>query len=205
MSISFSKIISNVCLNPAIKNLLVVKLFQVDSVTKKSEKEYKTKVTARTKLSALIQTQDMNLVPGFCIEVNAHATGVARHKVLDTSLYTSITAQSIQDIAALELRTDRRNAVVDLILKEMARIQFTIIQSEINSTKNYDDLFNNKVFQEWFYSYSKPLHPQTDGLDDNYNLVDATYQIASSGYIEIVSYFVDLIEKELTSGLNQTI
>ncbi len=196
MSFSLSQAVSHVSLNPIIKNMMIVKLFQVDSATKKCQKEYATKVTSRNKFNALMPTQDMSQITAFNMEIIAHATGVARHKVLDICVNGSITAESIHDIASLKFMVQRRNAVCDLVIKEMARAQFIIIKSEINSGKNYNDLFSNKTFHEWYYTFNKPLHPQTEGLIDNTNLVDATYQIVHCGYFEMTNYLLSLVEEE---------
>lgn len=196
MSISLSQAVSHVSLNPAIKNLMIVNLFQVDSATKKCEKEYATKVASRIKFNAIVETKDLCQITAFNMDIHAHATGVARHKVLSVSVNGTITAESIQNIASLRFTFQRRNAICDLVIKEMATAQRTVIQHEINSGKNYKDLFSNKTFQEWFYSFSKPLHPRTEGLVDNSNLVDATFQIVHCGYFEMTNYLLNLVEEE---------
>lgn len=191
-----STLLSQSCINTSLHAYSEIKLFEVNYTTNKRLLDFSTRVVSRATLFAVVKNDNPDLVHAYTINMIASATGVARHKMFNTSTTSTISADQFKQIAMLPTAEERTNATADLVLNYMAQMQFALIQKELNSPKNYDNLYKNKVFQNWYYSHNKPLKAEDFDLNDQTNLVDATYQAATSGYIEIATYFIDIVEFE---------
>ena len=185
-----STAIGQVHRNVSINHLVDLHLFSVNFTTNRVT-DYSTKVNVIAKIDAMVEPQNLNTLVGFKFEIIANATGIARQKVVNFHAQDRIYNDAIALIAAIQDMEQRRDALYDLVLKSMARMQFSMIMAQINSGKDYGGLRNSKVYNEW--KCDKPLKPDTEGLVDSTHIVDATYQIVSAFYIEVAIYLLNVI------------
>ena len=191
-----STAIGQVHRNASINHLVDLHLFSVNFTTNRVT-DYSTKVNLITKIDAMVEPQNLNTLVGFKFEIIANATGIARQKVVNFHAQDRIYNDAITLIAAIQGEEERRDVLCDLVLKSMARMQFSMIMAQINSGKDYGGLRNSKVYNEW--KCDKPLKPDTEGLVDSTHIVDATYQIVSALYIEVVLYLLNVIRADKQS------
>ena len=191
-----STAIGQVHRNASINHLVDLHLFSVNFTTNRVT-DYSTKVNIITKIDAMVEPQNLNTLVGFKFEIIANATGIARQKVVNFHAQDRIYNDAITLIAAIQGEEERRDVLCDLVLKSMARMQFSMIMAQINSGKDYGGLRNSKVYNEW--KCDKPLKPDTEGLVDSTHIVDATYQIVSALYIEVVLYLLNVIRADKQS------
>ena len=182
--------------NASINHLVDLHLFSVNFTTNRVT-DYSTKVNLIAKIDAMVEPQNLNTLVGFKFEIIANATGIARQKVVNFHAQDRIYNDAITLIAAIQGEEERRDVLCDLVLKSMARMQFSMIMAQINSGKDYGGLRNSKVYNEW--KCDKPLKPDTEGLVDSTHIVDATYQIVSALYIEVVVYLLNVIRADKQS------
>lgn len=193
-----STAIGQVRRNPGITHLVDLHLFTVDFTTKRVS-DHSTKVNVLANINAMVPPQDLNILVGFKFDITASATGIVRQKVVNFRAQDKIYKDSLTQIAALLGEEERRDALCNLVLKSMARMQYLMILAQINSGKDYSELQSNKAYEEW--QRDKPLKPDTEGLVDSTHIVDATYQIVSALYIDAVTYLLNVIlaDKQLAT------
>ena len=191
-----STAIGQVHRNASINHLVDLHLFSVNFTTNRVT-DYSTKVNVIAKIDAMVEPQNLNTLVGFKFEIIANATGIARQKVVNFHAQDRIYNDAITLIAEIQGEEERRDVLCDLVLKSMARMQFSMIMAQINSGKDYGGLRNSKVYNEW--KCDKPLKPDTEGLVDSTHIVDATYQIVSALYIEVVLYLLNVIRADKQS------
>lgn len=188
-----STAIGQVRRNPGITHLVDLHLFTVDFTTKRVS-DHSTKVNVLANINAMVPPQDLNILVGFKFDITASATGIVRRKVVNFRAQHEIYKDSLTQIAALPGEEERRDALCNLVLKSMARMQYLMILAQINSGKDYSELQSNKAYDEW--QRDKPLKPDTEGLVDSTHIVDATYQIVSALYIDAVTYLLNVIQAD---------
>lgn len=188
-----STAIGQVRRNPGIKHLIDLHLYTVDFTTKRVT-DHSTKVNVLANINAMVPPQDLNILVGFKFDILANATGIARQKVINFRAQDAIYKDSLTQIAAIPGEEERRDALCNLVLKSMARMQYLMIMAQINSGKDYSELQSSKAYDGW--QRDKPLKPDTEGLVDSTYIVDATYQIVSALYIDIVTYLLNVIQAD---------